>query len=60
MTFCDGCETYRGPGEYFDCSYHKNNQDGSCPCSNCIVKVMCGDPCDKYDDWVDEKDPNYR
>ena len=27
------------------------NNDGSCPCTNCIVKVMCVDECSPFEDW---------
>jgi len=30
------------------CSYAKYNKEGYCPCSSCIVKPMCVDPCEDY------------
>ncbi len=51
MSNCEGCNTREGPGDYFDCSYIANNKDGSCPCTECIVKAMCDIPCDDYEKW---------
>lgn len=54
MNYCEGCATYLAQNEnHHDCPYYKDNQDSSCPCSNCLVKMMCGDPCDDYETWID-------
>jgi len=59
---CEGCASYAIKGidilnnsrehlyvdGYGVCGYARNNEDGMCPCSQCIVKVMCVDPCDDY------------
>ena len=58
MNYCEGCETYLNKKGYSDCSFHKDNQDGSCPCSQCIVKMMCQIPCDPYEDWVADVEAN--
>ncbi len=54
MNYCKGCATHLAQNEnHHDCPYYKDNQDSSCPCSNCLVKMMCGDPCDDYETWID-------
>ena len=30
------------------------NNDGSCPCVNCLIKMMCNNQCEKYDEWPKE------
>ena len=52
VDYCEGCETYLTKGGYNDCSFHVDNQEGTCPCSYCIVKMMCKIPCDPYEEWV--------
>jgi len=58
---CKGCVSYL-IAEYINsistsasrfriCGYAKNNKDGKCPCSACVVKVMCVDPCDDYNSF---------
>ncbi len=27
------------------------NDDGSCPCTLCLVKMVCGAICDKWNKW---------
>jgi len=29
----------------------KRNLDGSCPCQNCIVKMMCCNICIEWTEW---------
>ena len=41
---CDGCMIE-------DCDYYKDNFNGICPCTNCIVKTMCKDDVDACDTW---------
>jgi len=55
MDCCKGCATYIGAGEYHDCAYAEYNKKGACPCSKCVVKVMCVEPCDEYDEWIQHK-----
>jgi len=51
MNHCDGC---------VGCVFVDFvNNDGACPCTLCIIKAMCDDPCEKYhswSDWVVEED----
>jgi len=57
---CKGCTTYKKEGtEDVDfsliyCADRSINIDGDCPCTRCVVKVMCLDPCDDYNDYVSE------
>jgi len=52
---CKSC-TASESGDDAGCYIH--NQDGSCPCTTCLVKPSCevfqGD-CEKYDEWWFEK-----
>ena len=48
--YCRGCYSIFWI-EY--CPYIKHNSDGKCPCSKCVVKVMCDQPCDKYENFKD-------
>ncbi len=56
---CEGCDLSHG--DYL--CYTKFNQDESCPCSLCLVKMMVCNPskssmnhsCDKWMDWFGEK-----
>jgi len=41
---CDGCYAKGNV-----CSGY--NDDGSCPCTECIVKMMCYSLCDVHDKW---------
>jgi len=63
--YCEGCLTCREGG---NCEpLIKNlaaNEYGRCPCTNCIVKGMCCNPCGEYNTfkqaerikgWVDYK-----
>lgn len=47
---CEGCYTHITNGN-LTCRYVVN--DGTCPCSICIIKVMCHDGCKDFDDYVD-------
>ena len=44
---CKGCpsNTYYKDGS---CKFNAYNDCGQCPCSVCIVKVMCQDVCDDF------------
>lgn len=51
MNNCSGCIDYEEYVDgYEDCMMY--NENGSCPCTNCIVKVVCEDPCDKLRAFV--------
>ncbi len=40
---CNGC--------HLECQTPAGNKDGSCPCTNCLVKMMCDDPCESWEKW---------
>ena len=52
--FCYGCAVQFGAGEYHNCEFTTYNEDGSCPCTRCIVKTMCDVACDDYVNWKRE------
>jgi len=41
---CKGCQKRRFT--YIKCSFHANNQIEMCPCTICLVKMICNDPCE--------------
>lgn len=45
---CDGC-LYNNSGT--GCYRRYRNKDGSCPCSICIIKMMCRTTCDAWHSW---------
>ena len=61
--YCEGCISYSFIGNDRIhpqlCNYSYFNQDGKCPCTSCIVKVMCTDVCDKYKDFTDIADSKH-
>ncbi len=49
---CSGCSVNNSPIE--DCNYYNYNKDGSCPCTECLVKTMCKSEtqeCDPFYTW---------
>jgi hypothetical protein len=48
---CKGCYTFLkdltlpDPG----CAHNHFNLNGECPCTECIIKVMCSESCSDYD-----------
>jgi len=54
IDYCEGCATYHlyhhsyGPTL---CRYADNNND-KCPCSLCIIKMMCKTVCDDFKDFT--------
>jgi len=46
---CEGC--------YGKCSIPYANKNGKCPCSNCIIKVMCDITCDIWLRWYRKESP---
>ena len=46
---CKGCLSMDPSDLKLPCiymSYFKTNQNGKCPCSNCLVKVVCEEACE--------------
>ncbi len=56
---CDGCFTLINLNGYLSCSYFFNNKDGSCPCTNCLVKVICEEACSNYKKWGVKMNTNF-
>jgi len=50
--YCEGCCVRHLQGE--DCDFIKNNTNGSCPCTICVVKTMCQDWCESFVEWTDD------
>ena len=48
---CDGCWDCDERIHFKKCALIDDNFDGSCPCTLCIIKMMCDIPCDKFDLW---------
>jgi len=51
VDYCKGCATYKvknSSDKLIPCSYLPDNIDGNCPCTECIIKVMCEHMCDRY------------
>ncbi len=44
---CEGCTLYPGCTKAF-------YNDGSCPCTNCIIKPMCQDICTPYNSYYND------
>ncbi len=50
--YCQGCKVYTsGVNWVAVCSFVYRNSDGECPCSECIVKVMCNRICPALDSF---------
>jgi hypothetical protein len=48
---CKGCPLLVG------CRFRKNKdilKNLECPCSTCLIKMKCINPCDRYDDFCEE------
>jgi len=50
---CDGCNCYEPKGDPFDlaCSHSNQNAEAECPCTQCIIKMICEEPCERYQDF---------
>ncbi len=45
---CNGCDL---PDDVEICDFFKDNFNGSCPCTCCLVKTMCNRACDDNYKW---------
>ena len=62
--YCKGCPGYiidrssvlTGNIDLRICSYAKYNEEGNCPCTECIVKPMCVDSCEDYNTFKSNVD----
>lgn len=49
---CEGCHVYKYlPDE--NCRWFR--EDSTCPCSICLVKVMCTDSCQLIKDYINKE-----
>jgi len=55
INHCNGCLTHYGPSPELNCQYLPFNKDGECPCSKCIVKMICSQTCDWWRKWTKQK-----
>ena len=46
MKECEGCWYFKS-----QCTFVVENHDRSCPCSFCVVKVICRNTCDEWFEW---------
>jgi len=52
--YCKGCYTLSYVylyGPKLECTYVRYNKDGQCPCTKCIVKMICQQGCPEYDTY---------
>jgi len=42
---CNGCGT--------ECEMIEFNKDRSCPCTQCLVKIMCENICEGWEKWYE-------
>jgi hypothetical protein len=50
--YCEGCCVYkRVDPDDVACRHILQNDEGQCPCTKCIIKVMCEEPCEDYLDF---------
>jgi hypothetical protein len=48
---CEGCLShiyFLEKGEVIYCTLKEYNDEGQCPCSRCIVKMICEHACNDY------------
>jgi len=45
---CEGCRSYRGKCLWYD-------DDLTCPCSICLVKMICIESCELLDDYIQSR-----
>lgn len=51
MNYCEGCFSYiysTDTGEMLCCMFKVFNDEGQCPCTLCVVKMMCENACNDY------------
>ena len=52
---CEGCLIYEtAPNKdkiKYMVAFCGLSKQGTCPCFNCIVKVMCHDACNRFKEW---------
>jgi hypothetical protein len=49
---CIGCNQYfEDNHDDSPCDFNPHYKKEDCPCLKCVVKMICLDPCQKYDDY---------
>jgi len=54
VSYCEGCSSYWNGSDTCNLSYN-NKGEGTCPCTECIIKIMCSDPCEVYIEYNTKK-----
>jgi len=51
---CKGCssDSYYGNGFVGSCKFNGYNDSGQCPCSRCIIKMMCNKTCEAFENFT--------
>jgi len=49
MHHCEGCYDFNPEVDYHSCAL--KNSDGKCPCTVCIIKMICKTVCEKREEW---------
>jgi len=47
--YCEGCVVYDDIHQVFERTCMNHNDDGRCPCSQCIIKPMCQLACEPFE-----------
>ena len=47
---CKGC-TINPESSPLECLVDKSNENGECPCSICLIKMVCAEECDTYQEY---------
>ena len=45
--YCEGCATSTED----QCDMSNINKEGECPCTECIIKMICRQGCNGYNEW---------
>ena len=54
--YCMGCKTLHYINKFNEvthCRFQTSNVEGKCPCSECIVKMMCDTDCPTFREYTD-------
>lgn len=56
--YCEGCYTRCVSIKYgnIDCTNVQLNMNGECPCSQCIIKIMCNQACAEFTYYYEERE----
>ena len=48
VNYCEGCFSLTFNEFLDECKFCAYNPEGQCPCTHCIIKVMCDVQCDNF------------